>query len=668
MEMSATTCTCNCTTRPTHTTHLLSISQELSQQILRTHNSLQTHQVDLQHLVKLIDTIFQNAAAASKCTVEYAKLNDMIICLENLDCMRQVLEDIRSISCEMWCNFSTGSVETATLVLLQRLKNYSWNAKVVLAVAAFASSIGELSMLVRHRSTDPIAKSVDILKGRYSCTLDFSVLHNLGLFKAMMDIVNTNLGFLEPSISNIPKEAQSMKDAMACFPTATYNILRVVLQVTTILSKGQPVYNELIHLAKEVSDINLVLQEKLEFCRRDAECNAEIKVQYQYDDALTNLISRISISEFINKINYYLKIQVPEILRNRHMLYLISDLDISIEEIKVLNWVYQKNNQMYEIVWLPIVDLSINCDTKGFWELKQLMKWSVVEPCKIEPQVIEFIKKDLHFIKKPIAASVSAGGELTCQNALPMLWTWGNLAFPFTLQKEQHLWDKIDDQTGWRLDLLLDDLIVPDLHSWIKCQTFVCLFGGGDISWIQEFTEKVKYAGYAAGVSLKLVYVGNNKRKGVAKIELSRDINVLESEFQWQFWTRLDSILYAKIRHGKTVSAYKTDRVMQEALKIVGYGGKGESWAMFSMGSGAMVTTNGEMGLTVMSNYQNWRQDTTGLRFLEGLKHYRDVISRDVHGCINVHLPAVGQIPGIIICPECSKVMDMYYTYRCCAE
>ena len=53
------------TTSYTTTTHLLSISQELSQQILITHNSLQTHQIDLQHLVKLIDSIFQNAAAAA---------------------------------------------------------------------------------------------------------------------------------------------------------------------------------------------------------------------------------------------------------------------------------------------------------------------------------------------------------------------------------------------------------------------------------------------------------------------------------------------------------------------------------------------------------------------------------------------------------------------------
>ncbi|XVF06953.1 hypothetical protein REPUB_Repub06bG0095700 [Reevesia pubescens] len=649
----------------TPTTHLFSIPQELSQQILITHNSLQTqHQLDLQHLehlVKLIESIFQNAAAVSKGADEYA--NDMMKSLENFDGMRQALKDIRSISCEMSCNLSAaGSVDETTMALLRRLENYSWNAKVVLAMSAFASSIGELSMLLKHRNSDPIARSVDILKG-HSPTLDFTMLQKLGLFQAMMDVVNINLAFLGTTISRMSKEAQSMKDAMDCFPFATYKILHIVLQIASILSKREDNSEYLRWLVKEVSVVNTVLQKKLEFCRKDAEKYGP----YQYED-VPILIPKISISELIDKIKYYMKIQDPEKLRNRDLLLLISDLDISFEEIKVLNRLYQNNDKRYEIVWLPILDLS-TYDTKRFWDLKQLMQWSVVEPSKIEPEVIEYIKKDWHFVKKAIAVSVNAEEKVTCQNALPMLWTWGNLAFPFTVKTEQDLWNKIDEQNGWRLDLLLDELIVPDIRSWIQNQSFVCLFGGGDLSWIQEFTEKVKYAAYAAGVSLKLVYVGKNKSKGIPRSELSRDINVIESESQWKFWTKLESILYAKIRHGKTVStSYKTDRVMQEALKVVGYGGNGEAWATFSMGPDAMVTTNGEMGLTIMSNYQNWRLKA-GLHFLGGLKNYKDVISRDVHGCINVHLPLlVGQIPGIMICPECSKVMEMFYTYRCCAE
>ncbi|KAB2071721.1 hypothetical protein ES319_A08G242400v1 [Gossypium barbadense] len=651
-------------------TQILWVPQGLLEQIVSTHSSYQTHHVDLQHLVNLISCIFQNAAVSSSKGVEqYAQLTDIINKLETVDGMHQALENIRNLSCEMSCCVSTmaSSVDETMMQMLRRLKDYSWNAKVVLAMAAFACSVGESSMLVKHRNTDPIAMYVETLKGHRYTTTDFTVLERIGLFKAMIDVANTNLAFLAPSISRIPKEVHSIKDAIACFPTAAYKILRIVLQITSILSKKKDHFESTIQelnvLANEVSHINNILQEKLTLCLRDAE-------KYTYED-ITIRITKISISEFIDKIMHYVRIQGFENLRNKHLLFLVSDLDISIDEIKVLNWLYERNDQMYEIVWLPIIDLSMSYDVKRFWELKQLMKWSVaVEPTRVEADVVEFVKKEWHFIRQAIAVSMTSAGEVVCQNALPMLWTWGNTAFPFSDKTEQILWNSVDERHGWKLDLVLDDFIVPELRSWIENRTtFVCLFGGGDISWIQEFTEKVKYAAYAAGVTLKLVFVGKNKAKlGLSKTDLSRDIKVIESEIRWRFWTKLESILHAKIRHGKTTTAYKTDVVIHEALKVVGHGGKGESWAVFSMGPDPMVTTDGETGLTIMSNYLNWRQDTTGLRFLEGVKHYKEVISRDVHGCIKVHLPVLGRVPGIMVCPDCSKVMDMFYTYRCCDE
>ena len=129
----------------------------------------------------------------------------------------------------MSCNLSAGKGSTADQTeeeMLRRLEKYSWNAQVVLAIAAFASSIGELSMLLKNRDTDPTAKSVNILKGN-SPKLDLNVLEDQELFKAMIDAVKTNLAFLEPTIA---KEAPTMKDA-------TNKILQSVSQIVTILSQ-----------------------------------------------------------------------------------------------------------------------------------------------------------------------------------------------------------------------------------------------------------------------------------------------------------------------------------------------------------------------------------------------------------------------------------------------
>ncbi|XVE90555.1 hypothetical protein DITRI_Ditri20bG0087100 [Diplodiscus trichospermus] len=53
-------------TATTTATHLLSTSPGLLQQILKTHTTTQTHQVDLRRLVELIDSIFKDAAPASE--------------------------------------------------------------------------------------------------------------------------------------------------------------------------------------------------------------------------------------------------------------------------------------------------------------------------------------------------------------------------------------------------------------------------------------------------------------------------------------------------------------------------------------------------------------------------------------------------------------------------
>ncbi|KAK8485853.1 hypothetical protein V6N13_148520 [Hibiscus sabdariffa] len=618
----------------------------LSKQQSQSQQDKITEQLDLQQIVELTDSIFNIAFASEGEAVEYGKLNNIMSSLDKIDGMRQAMTDIRNISCEMSCNLleGTGNVGKITSAVQGRLRNYSWHERAVLAIAAFAFSVGELSMLVKHHE-HPMAKFVKIVKG-HSLEVDFNSLRRLGLIDAMKEVARTS-----SALSNIRKEALSKEVALS------EKIIGTVLQISTALSKRDD--GKLTMLKTQLTNISTELRVKLNAAREGS--------PYDYED-IGRPIHTIGASELIEKIKKYTG--EYEKLRNRHVLFLISDLDISIQEITVLNGLYQKNENKYEMVWLPMVDLSGN-DKKAaarFTELKKTMKWIGVEPSNIEAEVVESIKKEWQFIKQAIAVSVDGRGEITCLNALPMLWTWGNSAFPFTAETERTLWNEIDEQNGWRLDLLFRQLTVPDdidIHSWTKSEgTFVCLFGGQDMSWNQEFIRKVKYAAHAAGVSLKLVYLGVGKSKGKAltRNELDRGILVLESESQWQFWTRLESILYSRIKLGKT------DRIMQEALKMVGYGGNGEAWAMFSMGTSEMVTTSGETALSIMENYKKWIKENVGNRFFKGIVEYKELITRDVHSCINVSLSVMGQVPGIMVCPECSKVMDMFYTYRCCTE
>jgi len=59
------------------------------------------------------------------------------------------------------------SEETAhktTLAILNKLSKYEWDAKAVLTLAAFALEYSDFWLLAQYQPTDPLAKSVAILK------------------------------------------------------------------------------------------------------------------------------------------------------------------------------------------------------------------------------------------------------------------------------------------------------------------------------------------------------------------------------------------------------------------------------------------------------------------------------------------------------------------------
>lgn len=158
------------------------------------------------------------------------------------------------------------------------------------------------------------------------------------------------------------------------------------------------------------------------------------------------------------------------------MLLLISDLDIPHEEVMILDNLFKESHQRpeirYEIVWIPIIDPAVEQHSKSkhkFEELKQLMPWfSVYDPSIIELSTIRFIKEKWNFRKKTILVALDPQGKVSSTNALHMLWIWGNLAFPFTSEREEALWKT----ESWRLELLIDgiDLSILDwvLHHILK--------------------------------------------------------------------------------------------------------------------------------------------------------------------------------------------------------
>ena len=158
-----------------------------------------------------------------------------------------------------------------------------------------------------------------------------------------------------------------------------------------------------------------------------------------------------------------------DILRTKHVLLLISDLDISHDEIQVLEFIYKSERVLtklnYEIIWLPIVDRSAwndNYELK-FLSLQSIMPWYTVHhPSIIEPAVIKYTREVWRFVKKPIVVTLDPQGKVTCPNALNMLWIWRSTAFPFSTEKEESLWK----EEAWTIELLVDG-VETNLPIWV---------------------------------------------------------------------------------------------------------------------------------------------------------------------------------------------------------
>ncbi|KAF5939230.1 hypothetical protein HYC85_023489 [Camellia sinensis] len=208
-------------------------------------------------------------------------------------------------------------------------------------------------------------------------------------------------------------------------------------------------------------------------------CMSHAKLAYQYAASSIEAWKLPYLAKYINGIHDHLKKQLDtcnqlieqvnlEVLRKKTVLWLISSLDISLDELSILEQIYiesssrqsgwKKLDNLYDIVWIPIVDQSSMQWTESmqnkFESIQSTMPWYTVQhPSLIGELTIKFIKEHWHFsFIKPIMVVLDPQGKVVNSNAFHIIWLWGSNAFPFTTLREEALWE---EQT-WRLEFLVN--------------------------------------------------------------------------------------------------------------------------------------------------------------------------------------------------------------------
>jgi len=142
-----------------------------------------------------------------------------------------------------------------TVSLFNMLTSYSWDAKLVLTLAAFALNYGEFWLLAQIYSSNDLAKSMAILRQlpsimEHSGPLKprFDAINNL--IKVMMDVARCVVEFKDLPPAYISNEVPALSTAMAHIPTAVYWTMRSVVacaaQITSLTTLGHE-YAFLVH-------------------------------------------------------------------------------------------------------------------------------------------------------------------------------------------------------------------------------------------------------------------------------------------------------------------------------------------------------------------------------------------------------------------------------------
>ncbi|KAJ4729343.1 protein SIEVE ELEMENT OCCLUSION B-like [Melia azedarach] len=359
-------------------------------------------EIDVKPLLQIIEDIFKRAVPSVN-AISGLGTQPMVEALEDktyqssfLGMLEALAYLIDRISCEITCKCSGGGDAHATaMAILNMLTSYSWDAKMALALGAFAVTYGEFWLVAQSYTSNQLAKAVAILKQlpeilEHASMLkpQFDAIKNL--IKAMVDISKCVFEFKQLPSRYITTDFDAISSANAHIPVAVYWTVRSIsacaAQLTglTLLGREHMVSTteawELSSLASKFGSIH-------SHSTVEALHNTRNLFEMVHIDNMRVLKALIcQKDDLLPLVDGATERRVNlDVLRRKNVLLLISDLDILQEELSILEQIYTESRQyptrhesQYEVVWLPVIDPAIpwtDTKQKQFDSLQAAMPW-----------------------------------------------------------------------------------------------------------------------------------------------------------------------------------------------------------------------------------------------------------------------------------------------------
>ncbi|XP_045808113.1 protein SIEVE ELEMENT OCCLUSION B-like [Trifolium pratense] len=561
---------------------------------------------------------------------------------------------LKQINSEMSCKVPGEEIAfKTTLAILEKLSQYSWTAKGVLTLSAFAIEYGEFWMLSEHQSTEPIAKSLAILKRVPQLTnLEALKKHHNAILE-LNTLIKTTLQVIDiiielerlssiHGINAVPLEQ---------FPVDVFWVIITIVAIVTQIECLTTDSDKRQNLSQFGQKINIIIS-KLR--NHVAEC-AILIAEAEYMKTLRNLFQTPTEVMEVFKVLIFHKdapqeaiydgstktlVKINE-LKTKDVLLLISTLDISDEDITMLIPIYERlkrEQNQYKIMWIPIVEEWNDKQRKQFNSLKSKMPWYVLHhfaPIK----GIKYIKEELHFMQKPLFVVLNPKGMILHDNAFHMIQVWGVKAFPFTKSREIIL----TKESMW-IDSLLVDIDIKIKWEEEKC---VIIYGGTSATWIEQFTEAA--GKLASDTSIK------QTNTTIELFSLAKENKNVVSKF----WNKVESLFVTKMHD-------ETNTITQQVEKLLSYKNE-DGWAIVTQGSVVAFVGHGKTVLTTIKESGKWIGGVSKKGLQDSLKDYHNIVAKSVRICSHLEIHnAAGKVPDFIVCPDCNRTMEVFITYKCC--
>ncbi|AES61031.1 putative thioredoxin-like, sieve element occlusion [Medicago truncatula] len=572
---------------------------------------------------------------------------------------------LKRISCQMITTRGTAEcAHQTTMWVLHHLRGFSWEAKALITLAAFSLEYGAIMHLHRIQSSDTLGNSLKQLSQVQFRKVPADITELVTFLLQVLQDIKTWAAW--SAFGYDLDDVNSLPDAMQWIPLVVYWTVATIVACTGNLVGISE--HKLSDYVKSLSDVVKELRRHLKSCELEIGKIHENENLLKDSDNIKDVVAFLRLlikgngTDQIPPIfigNDQVKTGI-EVFKKKHVLLFVSGLDTLRDEILLLNSIYKRlqdkpqevlkgsfKKEDFKILWIPIVNKWDEDRKKEFKNLKESMKWYVLEHFSELPGR-GIIKKKLNYDigYPPILAVINPQGDIINKDAMEIIFQWGIDAFPFRISDAEDIFKKWE--WFWKLMKKVDVNI--EKMSWDR---YIFIYGGNDPKWIQDFTRAIG--------SIK-------KHQTIQNVDVNIDYHQLGKNNPTEipyFWMGIDG----RKQQNKTCKDSVDCEIQTAVKKLLCLKQDPLGWVLLSRGRHVTVFGHGEPMYQTVADFDKWKNNVVEKEsFDEAFKEYYDTKLSEISSSASCAVNS-SDVLATITCPNpfCGRVMEVTsVNYKCC--